>query len=134
MFGSDAEGSGADAGGGGSSGPARPFNRDLSRGIGLTNAIRGSSAVLRQMSFDPSEAPMTDPNKVRHRSTYCVWSVFSFKTVVRLTQALFFNIFVKTQLDEKSQNSTQFLSQTPTILRKTQFSGKNNEFLLHKSF
>ena len=64
MFGSDTEGGGADAGGG-SSGPTRPFNRDLSRGIGLTNAIRGSSAVLRQMSFDPSEPPMTDPNKTQ---------------------------------------------------------------------
>ena len=46
---------------------------------------------------------------------------------------IFLNIFVKTQLDENSQNLknfTQFLAKTPTILRKTQFSGKNIEFLL----
>ena len=34
----------------------------------------------------------------------------------------------------KSQNSAQFLAQTPKILFKTQFSGKNIEFLLHKKF
>ena len=33
----------------------------------------------------------------------------------------------------KSQNSTQFLAKTLTILRKAQFSGKNIVFLLHKS-
>ena len=54
-----------------------------------------------------------------------------------LSSGSFFQHFCQNSVGRKltkSQNSTRFLAKTPTILRKTQFSNKNIELLLHKTF